>query len=223
VGVHVLLRHRPGPPRRLRADDRADPQAGRLAAGLLLPACAGSHAGRPFPVSRAEVRVASARASASSARSLLCARRAAAKAASGSSSPATSSRPPPAAGARQPAVAVRRTAGAVAGPPGVGPRAAWPRARPHGEPSSPLLVLGSASEPPTNQLSAPSPPWGWGPSEPSPERATATGEPCGRARGHAALGPTPGSPTRRLDARRRTPTPDAAPVRAAGISRGVVP
>ena len=67
-----------------------------------------------------------------------------------------------------------------------------PRARPHGEPSSPLLVPGSASEPPTIQLAAEAqPPLGdGGPSEPRPERATATGEPCGRARGARARRPS---------------------------------
>ena len=59
-----------------------------------------------------------------------------------------------------------------------------PRARHHGEPSSPLRAQGSASEPPTLQSATPQPPLGdGGPSEPDPERSTATGEPCGRARG----------------------------------------
>ena len=64
--------------------------------------------------------------------------------------------------ARQPAGEARRTACNVRRALGVGLRSAWPRARPHGEPSSPLLVPGSASEPPTIQLSAPQPPLGDG-------------------------------------------------------------
>ena len=89
-------------------------------------------------------------------------------------SPGTSQRPPcnwrrpPLSSPRSPASwqsspdSLRRSPGV--GPAASGsPRAAWPRARPHGEPSSPLLVPGSASEPTTIQLSAPRPPsGGWG-------------------------------------------------------------
>jgi len=51
----VLLRHRSGAPRGVRADDAHDPQAGRLAAGVLLPAAA-PRSSPPFPVSELEVR-----------------------------------------------------------------------------------------------------------------------------------------------------------------------
>ena len=54
LGVHLLLRHRPPPPRRLRANDLVHPEARRLAAGLLLPHA--PHRRRAaYPVTRAEV------------------------------------------------------------------------------------------------------------------------------------------------------------------------